>query len=73
MRDSEVVPFINEYSLFTNTKYLAPLALKSNNDKVRANQAIILHARQVLYTLNKFASIEDLLELTKKMKKAANI
>jgi hypothetical protein len=69
MNDSEIVRFIDECSLFANTKYLAPLAFKSADSKIRGNQAIILHARKVLYTLNKFSSIEDLLAMTKKLKK----
>jgi hypothetical protein len=73
MNDSEVIRFIDDCSLFVNTKYLAPLALKSSNLTIKANQVIILHARQVLYTLNKFASIEDLLEMTKRLKKTADI
>lgn len=73
MNDSEVIRFIDDCSLFVNTKYLAPLALKSSNLTVKANQAIILHARQVLYTLNKFASIEDLLEMTRRLKKSVDI
>lgn len=71
--DSEVVSFVEACSLFSNTRYFAPLALKSSNAKIRANQAVILHARYVLYTLNKFASIEDLLAMTKKLKKATNV
>lgn len=73
MSDDRVIPFIESLGLFTNTKFLAPLALKSANPTIRDNQAIILHARHVLYTLNKFASIEDLLAMTKKFKKAANL
>jgi hypothetical protein len=73
MNDYEVIRFIDECSLFVNTKYLAPLALKSSNLKIKANQATILHARQVLYSLNKFASIEDLLEMTKRLKKNVDI
>jgi hypothetical protein len=73
MDDTEVIPFIESCGLFNNTKFLAPLALKSKNPTIRDNQAIILHARHVLYTLNKFASIEDLLSMTKKFKKAVNI
>jgi hypothetical protein len=73
MNDSEVIRFIDDCSLFVNTKYLAPLALKSSNLTIKANQVIILHARQVLYTLNKFASIEDLLEMTKRLKKTVDI
>lgn len=73
MNDSEVIRFIDECSLFINTKYLALLALKSSNPTIKANQRLILHARQVLYTLNKFASIEDLLEMTKRLKKAVDI
>jgi len=71
--DSEVVAFVEACSIFTNTKYSAPLTLKSSNPMVRANQAVILHARYVLYTLNKFASIEDLLAMTKRLKKATNL
>jgi len=65
----EVMPFIKACCVFSNTEYIAPLALTSSNPTVRANQAVILHARYVLYTLNKFASIEDLLAMTKRMKK----
>jgi hypothetical protein len=73
MNDSEVIRFIDDCSLFVNTKYLAPLALRSTNLKIKANQVVILHARQVLYTLNKFASIEDLLEMTKRLKKSVDM
>jgi hypothetical protein len=70
MDERDMASFIEDCSIFSNTKYLSPLALKSSNPKIRTNQAIILHARYVLFTLNKFASIEDLLDMTKKLKKA---
>jgi hypothetical protein len=69
MKDEEVIPFIESCSLYDNTKYLAPLALKSDDPTIRGNQALILHARNVLYTLNKYASIKNLLRMTKELKK----
>lgn len=71
MSDSELPRFIDECSLLTNSKLFAPLALKSNNPIVRHNQAIKLHARHVLMTLNKYAAIDDLLKMVKSMKKKA--
>jgi hypothetical protein len=73
MDDPDVISFIEESSPFINTKFLAPLALKSKNPSIRGNQAIILHARNVLNALNKFASIEDLLAMTKRLKKTADL
>lgn len=72
MKDDQVISFIESCGLLNNTRFLAPLALKSKDPIIRDNQAIILHARHVLYTLNRFASIEDLLAMTKKFKKAAS-
>lgn len=69
MDDVEVVKFIESCSLYDNTRYLAPLALKSGDPTIVGNQALILHARNVLYELNKYASIKDLLRMTKKLKK----
>lgn len=70
---SEVVDFIEACSLYRNAKLVSPLALRSKNPTVRFNQAIKLHARHVLYTLNKFTSIEDLLFMAKRLKKAASL
>ena len=61
--------FVEACSVFENTKHVAPLALKSTNATVRANQIVILHARHVLFTLNKFTGIKELLAMTKKFKK----
>ena len=71
MPDSEIPKFIDECSLLTNSKFFAPLALNSSNPIIRQNQAIKLHARHVLMTLNKYASIDDLLKIVKSMKKKA--
>lgn len=67
--DQEIIALVKMCSLYDNTRYFAPLALSSNDPKIRTNQAIALHARNVLYTLNKFTSIKDLLALTKRLKK----
>lgn len=69
MKNDEVIALIESCSLYDNTRYFAPLALSSSDPRIRSNQAIALHARNVLYTLNKFTSIEDLLALTKRLKK----
>lgn len=69
IEECDLFSFIEACSVFENTKYLAPLALKSKNPTVRANQVIILHARYVLFTLNKFTGIKELLAMTKKFKK----
>ncbi|MFY9619873.1 MAG: hypothetical protein WAQ99_08680 [Pyrinomonadaceae bacterium] len=73
MKESEINAFIDKCSVYDNTRLFAPLALSSKNPSVRTNQAISLHARNVLYTLNKFTSIKDLLALTKKLKKGSAI
>jgi hypothetical protein len=70
MAESRLLNFVENCSLFRNSLYTAPLALKSQNLIVRENQVIKLHARHVLITLNQFSSIEDLLRLTRKLKKA---
>lgn len=72
MNDSEIISFIEDGSRFVNTRYFAPLALKSKNRTIRENQAIVLHARYVLNTLNKYVSIRDLLTITKRFKKPPN-
>ena len=70
MKDrDEITTLIETISLYDNTRYFAPLALSSSDAKIRSNQAIALHARNVLYTLNRFTSIEDLLAHTKRLKK----
>jgi hypothetical protein len=73
MDDHHVMPFVESCAIFTNSKYLAALALKSDNVTVRTNQAIVLHARHVLYSLNEFVSIGDLVEMTKNLKKARSL
>lgn len=71
MDEQEVVPFIESCTLFANTALTAPMALKSRNPTIRANQVIRIHARHVLYTLNRFSSIDDLMRLAKNSKKVA--
>lgn len=72
MHESEFIPFIESCCLFRNTAYLAALALKSKSSVIRGNEAINLHARCVLYTFNKFNSIDDLLKMIKKLKKISD-
>jgi hypothetical protein len=73
MGEADAVSFIEGASYFVNSQLLAPLALKSNSPSIRSNQSIILHARNVLNALNKYASIEDLLKMTKGLKKTSPI
>ncbi len=70
MKDrDEIIALIEKISFYDNTKYFAPLALSSSDAKIRTNQAIALHARNVLYSLNRFTSIKDLLSHIKRLKK----
>jgi hypothetical protein len=69
IKNQDLHSFVQECSLFRNAELLAALALKSKNPAVRANEAINLHARHVLYALNRFASIRDLLSMTAELKK----
>lgn len=70
---NEIIALIDAISIYDNTRYFAHLALSSSDPKIRSNQAIALHARNVLYSLNRFTSIEDLLAHTKKLKKESGI
>jgi hypothetical protein len=69
MSDADLPGFVQECSLIANSWYHAPLALKSKNPMVRENQAMKLHARHVLYTMNKYASIDDLLKMVGSLRK----
>jgi hypothetical protein len=71
MPESQLSAFVQSCSFFRNATFSAPLALNSRNPVVRSNQVIKLHARSVLTTLNQFSSVDDLLELAKKLKKVA--
>lgn len=66
-----IAEFVEKTSLFKNAKLIAPLALTSRNQTARCNQAISLHARNVLLTVNKYASTKHLLAMTKRLRKAA--
>jgi hypothetical protein len=69
MNDNEVISFIAAISTYDNTRCFAPLALSDNDSQVRTNQAIALHARNVLFTLNKSMSLKNLSAITKRLKK----
>lgn len=69
MEDRDVTQFIESCALFKNSKYIAALALKSDDITIKTNQAIVLHARNVLYCLNAYVSVHDLIGMTKKLKK----
>ncbi len=69
MTKEEMPEFIEECSLLQNASFFAPIALTSNNPVVRHNYAVKLHARHVLFQMNKFASINSLLNLEKTMQK----
>jgi hypothetical protein len=45
------------------------VALKSGNPVVRHNHAVKLHARHVLFQMNRYASLNDLLQIERTMKK----
>lgn len=68
--DQDLGSFIENSSLFKNARIVAPIALRSSDSEVRQREAIKLHARHVLYTLNRYASIDDLLKMTKSLKKS---
>ena len=65
----EYSSFINECSRFRNTRIYAKQALESKRVETRRNEAIKIHAQNVLYNLNKFASRKDLLAMTKNLRK----
>lgn len=69
MTEEEVIEFIRQCSLFANARYLAPLALNSPDRAVRVAQVVRLHSRHVLYTLNEFATVAGLLDLTRGLRK----
>lgn len=69
MTKEEIPDFIEECSLLCNAAYFAAMALTSNNPIVRRNYAVKLHARHVLFQMNKFASISSLLNLERAMQK----
>lgn len=73
MKDEEVIKLIKRITLYDNVIYFAPLALRSKDANIRANQAIALQARNVLFTLNNFLSVKDLLLHTKRLKKESGI
>jgi hypothetical protein len=73
MKRDEAVDLIKTISLYANTKKMAPMALCDKNLVVRANQAVALQARSVLYTLNRFPTVRDLLALTKGLKKKSGL
>ena len=67
----EIVNFIEGCTMIQNGKYSACVLLNSKNDSVIRNEVIRLHARNVLYTINKFASIGNYMELTNDLRKGA--
>lgn len=69
MEDTDVVRFIESCALFKNSKYVAALALRSNDITIRANQATVLHARNVLYCLNEYVSVRELVKMIGQLKK----
>jgi len=69
MNDDEKMQFVESCSVFANSKYMAAIALQNENITIRTNQAIVLHARHVLYSLNEFVSIRDLVTMTRNLKK----
>jgi len=68
--DEEVPAFIRACSVYQNAELLAPIVLRSSNATARHNQAIKLHARHVLYTLNRFASLDAFMRLARRFPKA---
>jgi hypothetical protein len=68
-QESEIIALIDRCLIFTNAKLFARMALKSRQQKIREIEIIKLHARNVLYTLNEYASISDLSSETKRFKK----
>jgi hypothetical protein len=69
MDEADIAPFVESCSMYANARFITALALRSRDPKIRQNAAIRLHARHVLYSLNKFASIKDMLALVKRLKK----
>lgn len=70
--ESEIPSFVSACSMYKNGELIVSLALKSSNPVVRSNLGISLHARYVLYTLNKFASLDEMMSITSKFRKAAS-
>jgi len=71
LRQADIPAFINECCMYKNAAFVAALALKSKNPTVRCNQSIKLHARHVLYTLNRFASLDEIRTMTTRFRKVA--
>ena len=69
MTKEDIPEFIEECTLLHNATLFAPIALTSSNPIVRRNYAVKLHARHVLFQMNKFASINSLLNLERTMQK----
>lgn len=69
MEEADTVRFIESCALFKNSRYIAAIALKSNDITIRTNQATVLHARNVLNCLNEYASVRELVKMIGQLKK----
>lgn len=69
--ESEIPAFISGCSIYKNAELIVSLALKSGNPITRSNLCVSLHARHVLYTLNRFSSLEEMMSIAAKFRKVA--
>jgi len=67
MPREEFASFVKRCSIFTNSSLFAPLALSSSNQTIRGNQVVKLHARDVLYTLSVYSSVDELSSLARRV------
>lgn len=70
--DSEIPSFVSACSMYRNGGLIVALALKSSNPIVRSNLGIGIHARHVLYTLNRFASLDEMMSIASTFRKASS-
>lgn len=67
--ESEYSKFVHQMAAFKNTRIFSGIAFKSKNPEIRKNLTIKLHAQNVLYNLNKFASTVVLIQMAKDQSK----
>ena len=71
--EKEYSKFINQIAVFENTRFFAELVLKSKKVESRRNMAIKVHALNVLYNLNNYASPAGLIQIAKNQCKVEGI
>lgn len=60
---SEISSFVAQTSLYENTRAFSELALASNDPQIRGNEAIKRHARHVVFCMNKYSTIQQVMKI----------